>query len=568
MYEALDSPLSYNCSVRMRRVVRWQAEPDKCHPRSLFFPFLAANILAICLLDFSCLASFIPFFAHTPSLVVFHTIVTKKQSATHGGDDSRSTTPGPRAVRHCVDSQVPDGSIASLYPLRDNYVIVSSNLRSPKSLKDLCLDTVCRSLPDMEGELPPGLPQDLVDSIVKSLVSHSALNVTTLRALRHCEIGELNLAGCRGVGDDWLRKLNEPCLNTGGDSYGEYACNNVEAFADSMDVDTYEQEAELSTTYPCSQYESATGFAFAHPPPQDQQGYAKGSSDASSCSSSSFVSAVQVQDGDVSMESQQPPTTPTKMPASFEPTNGFLTPQPKYFDNHKLYAPHPHSPWPNITTQLKVLDLRGSQRLTDRGLLQLGDLNALEVAKLDNCHSIQGRGLLVFSNSLHLHTLSLANCRRITDEAIVNVSHLSSIVALILDGCRCLTDRSLAAISDLYQLQKLDLSQCDLVTNSGLNYLRDLHHLEELSLGWCRNISDDGIKLLASQPMRDNNLKILRIARCQVSDEGIESLGKLASLQELNLNGCSNVSGAALGNTLQKLPNLEVLDASYCPGIL
>ena len=468
-----------------------------------------------------------------------------------------------------MDSQVPDRSIASLYPLRDNYVIVSGNRRSPKSLKELCLDTVCRSLPDLDGELPPGLPQDLVDSVVKSLVSHSALNVTTLRALRHCEIGELNLAGCRGVGDDWLKKLNEPSLILGCDGHGEYASTNMEAYANianSMDVDTYQEEAGPST-YPGSQYESATGFAFARPP-QERQEFAKGSCDASSCSTSSFVSAVQY--GEANMESQHTsaPSTPTKMPASFEPSSGFFTPQPEYFDNHKLYAPHPHSPWPNITTQLKVLDLRGSQRLTDRGLLQLGELNALEVAKLDNCHSIQGRGLLVFSNSERLHTLSLANCRRITDEAIVNVSHLFNLAALTLDGCRCLTDRSLSAISDLYQLEKLDLSQCDLITNSGLNNLRDLQLLEELSLGWCRNVSDDGIKILASQPMRSKTLKILRIARCQISDEGIESIGHLTNLQELNLNGCSNVSSASLGKTLQRLPKLEVLDASYCPGIL
>ena len=68
--------------------------------------------------------------------------------------------------------------------------------------------------------------------------------------------------------------------------------------------------------------------------------------------------------------------------------------------------------------------------------------------------------------------------------------------------------------------------------------------------------------------MRSDNLKILRIARCQISDEGIESVGKLKNLQELNLNGCANVSSAALGSTLQRLPKLEVLDASYCPGIL
>ena len=79
----------------------------------------------------------------------------------------------------------------------------------------------------------------------------------------------------------------------------------------------------------------------------------------------------------------------------------------------------------SITSQLTLLDLRGSQRLTDRGLLQLNNLSCLEVAKLDNCHSISGCGLIAFSFFNQLHTLSLANCRRLTDEATVNISHLT-----------------------------------------------------------------------------------------------------------------------------------------------
>ena len=95
-----------------------------------------------------------------------------------------------------------------------------------------------------------------------------------------------------------------------------------------------------------------------------------------------------------------------------------------------------------IAAQLKVLDLRGSQRLTDRGLLQLGELSSVEVVKLDGCHSLVGKGLIVFSSANYLHTLSLANCRRLTDEAVINNSNLTSQTALILDGCRSLTDRS------------------------------------------------------------------------------------------------------------------------------
>ena len=46
-------------------------------------------------------------------------------------------------------------------------------------------------------EFYQGLPPDVVDDIVKSLVTHSALNPTTLRTLKNCELTSLQLAGVR-----------------------------------------------------------------------------------------------------------------------------------------------------------------------------------------------------------------------------------------------------------------------------------------------------------------------------------------------------------------------------------
>lgn len=224
----------------------------------------------------------------------------------------------------------------------------------------------------------------------------------------------------------------------------------------------------------------------------------------------------------------------------------------------------PNSP----TSSMTLLDLRGSYRLTDRGLRHLSDLSSLEVARLDSCHSLVGRGLLAFSMSHKLHTLSLANCRRLTDEAIINISHINSLEALSLDGCRCLTDRSLAALSGLYLLKKLDLSQCDLITDPGLEYLQDLEEIEELNLGWCRNISSNGVAILTSQPGRSSHLKILSLARCMITNTGVDFLRRLQNLEELDLNGCTGISSSALGKTLQHLANLATLDVSYCPGIL
>lgn len=124
-----------------------------------------------------------------------------------------------------------------------------------------------------------------------------------------------------------------------------------------------------------------------------------------------------------------------------------------------------HTTGSAATSTITLLDLRGSQHLSDRGLLQLSHtpLCSLEIARLDNCHGITGRGLLAFSRSYKLHTLSLSNCRRLTDEAVVNVSHLGvSLITLNLGGCRCLTDRSLEAMSGMLGLRQLDLSQVSL----------------------------------------------------------------------------------------------------------
>ena len=114
-------------------------------------------------------------------------------------------------------NQLPDESIAALYPLTDNYIIddhnngESTHTRSPKTLLKLCTDAVCRNLPRIEGDLPSGILQNLVDDILKSLVKHSALNATTLQALKQCELLELPLLQSCGVSDEWLVAVNDSC---------------------------------------------------------------------------------------------------------------------------------------------------------------------------------------------------------------------------------------------------------------------------------------------------------------------------------------------------------------------
>jgi Leucine-rich repeat (LRR) protein len=126
----------------------------------------------------------------------------------------------------------------------------------------------------------------------------------------------------------------------------------------------------------------------------------------------------------------------------------------------------------------------------------------------------------------------------------------------------------MVAISNFTHMKRLDLSQCDLITDSGLEELEHLECIEELSLGWCRSITDLGIEILTKQPGRSENLRILGLARVPITDTGVQHLGNLSVLEELDINGCSNIGSLSLGNVLAKLTKLTSLDVSYCPGIL
>ena len=414
--------------------------------------------------------------------------------------------------------QIPDRSIPSLYPLGDNYITESDGTRSPKALAQLATDAVCRSLVYLEGALPPGLPPDVVSDICQSLTAHAAWNITTLSALRHCELEHLDLTQSRGVTDAWIQALT---------------CQE-EKEEEEMDLDQEEKE-----------YHSHKNL--------DDESLRDNDDD----SMASFMSAY---DCESSVQAR------TNHPEGMIIAQDEFLRQPEEEASQTLQQQLPQQP--PATRLVTRLDLSGSLQLTDAGLLRLQQLELLEEARFEHCHALEGPGLAILASSHRLHTLSLAHCRQLTDCGVAHLSHLMGLESVSLEGCRCLTDRSLAALANLYSLRHLDLSQCDLLTDAGIEQLESLENLEEISLGWCREISDRGLQYLVNQPGRATTLRRLCLARCNITDESASSLGQLQALEELNLNGCSALGSTALGNALQNLQNLKHLDASYCPGIL
>ncbi|KAL3774384.1 hypothetical protein ACHAW5_007944 [Stephanodiscus triporus] len=91
---------------------------------------------------------------------------------------------------------------------------------TPRSLADLCIDVVRRSLPDLEGILPPGLPQKLIDRISnKESLGIKFMGIEGVYA-RDDISGDLHDKLCAGVERlqaagplDWHPGSNEQVLN-------------------------------------------------------------------------------------------------------------------------------------------------------------------------------------------------------------------------------------------------------------------------------------------------------------------------------------------------------------------
>jgi F-box and leucine-rich repeat protein 14 len=408
--------------------------------------------------------------------------------------------------------QLPDHTVEHLYSRTAHYNVNPDKSYSPKTLAELATDTLCRHLLSYQGPLPPGLPSDVVDDIHQSLLTHKALTEGTLRALQHCEWRVLSLAGCRGVTDSWLTAL------------------------------TSSQHFKSLSSIECPSPDlTSTSSSFSESSLEPMQ---LDSSDVSTCyydgSSSSSLETAQC---DISEGGSIPPS-----------------PSPTLMDHHDIHSPC------STTQALTLLDLRGSTELSDAGLSQLGDLCQLQIARLDHCHRLTS--LRSFANSHNLEVLSLSDCRRMSDRGILAVANLQSVQHVNLSGCRCLSDHGVSVLQHWHCLTHVDLSRCDMLTDYAVEYLKDLDQIEDLNLSWCRGVTDAGLEMLVSHLGRAENLRVLKIARCDITDKGLLHLAKLTMLEELDLNGCTNLTGAGLDAMLKLLPNLTVLDVSYCPGIL
>lgn len=200
-------------------------------------------------------------------------------------------------------------------------------------------------------------------------------------------------------------------------------------------------------------------------------------------------------------------------------------------------------------TKLRVLDLRGT-KVTNAGLVHLEPLKNLIDLKFRGS-AISDDGMEHVGQLRQLRVLSLEDCA-IRSPGISRLAGLTELRTLNLLRT-FVKDADLVALAGLTKLESLNLRD-SAINGPGLEHLIAAKEtLRDLDLSELR-IDSQGIRPL----VHFTNLRSLGLWNGSFDDEGFAQLEVLTKLQELDLEGCTSLTDAAM-NTVAKLTDIRKL---------
>jgi Leucine-rich repeat (LRR) protein len=138
---------------------------------------------------------------------------------------------------------------------------------------------------------------------------------------------------------------------------------------------------------------------------------------------------------------------------------------------------------------------------------------------------------------------------------------------LVFEGQGHLKDEGLVYLANANggavgrKLESLNLCRCLGVTEVGLEAIGKLQNLTELNLARCQKLSGAGIARLLRQLPKLTSVLLYHIGG--VTDETLEALSKTVTLRRLEMDDCCLVTDVGL-NALRTLPNLSKVSVSGC----
>jgi hypothetical protein len=205
---------------------------------------------------------------------------------------------------------------------------------------------------------------------------------------------------------------------------------------------------------------------------------------------------------------------------------------------------------------LSVLSLGGCENVADRCLRHLGNAKRLEALDLFNTN-VPDEEMKELVNLKRLWFLNLS-CTHVDVAGLKELAKVESLQELHLTSCKNVTQAGIRGLATLKGLRVLNLSCCQKLGSVNFLELSGFEQLQVLRLGLSLVELDDG------QLKRLSELKQLRELDIDlgpnVTDQGLNELGKLTRLRKLQLNGRSNtkVSTAGIRQLQLALPDCDI----------
>lgn len=187
-------------------------------------------------------------------------------------------------------------------------------------------------------------------------------------------------------------------------------------------------------------------------------------------------------------------------------------------------------------TGLTKIDLNGCQQITDAGVLFFAKkAKALEVVRIDRCQYVSEVSLLVLIKvqGARLKVLSIRGCRRVPDVVIKEffICRPKQLQELNISDCTRLTDACMECLSTVPSYY-------------GNRVATAYHHLTKIDVSGCASFTSlVCCWIAASCPF----LQSFKASRCiGFCDKGALALASLVHLEELDLAGCSQITGPGM----------------------
>ncbi|ONI03853.1 hypothetical protein PRUPE_6G286100 [Prunus persica] len=239
---------------------------------------------------------------------------------------------------------------------------------------------------------------------------------------------------------------------------------------------------------------------------------------------------------------------------------------------------------------LVEIDLSNATELRDSAVAALAEAKNLEKLWLGRCKQITDMGvgcIAVGCRKLRLISLKwcpgvgdlgvgllAVKCKDIrsldlsylpiTDKCLPSIFKLQYLEDLVLEGCFGIDDDSLSGLKHgCKSLKKLDISSCQNITHVGLSSLTGGSggFLEQIILSHGSPVTLALADSLKKLPM----LQSIKLDDCPVTYAGLKAIGNwCASLRELSLSKCAEVTNESLSSLLTKHKDLRKLDITCC----